>query len=181
VHPDTSLATPADSAHAEPASAGAAPPRALVLQANAAFRALHSTVETVVDAAAARYGINRNDQHCLELLDRQGPLSASQLAELAGLSAAAITKVVDRLVAAGYVERTRTATDRRQVIITTTAAEQRLAGEVFGPLVADGMRLLSALSDDQLQLLCDVLARAAAVNTAHAERIRRSSEADGAR
>jgi DNA-binding MarR family transcriptional regulator len=146
------------------------------MQVDASLRALHTAVETFIDAAAQRYGVNRNDQHCLELLDRRGPLTAGQLAEAAGLSAAAVTKVVDRLLAAGYVQRIRDQNDRRQVIIATTEAEQHLAREVFAPLVLDGFRLLSELSDDQLQVLNDVAERAAALNLEHAERLRQSTD-----
>lgn len=154
-----------------PGTAPAATHAELVVQADAAFRALHTAVERFVDAAAARYGINRNDQRCLELLDRAGPMTAGELSDAAGLSPAAVTKVVDRLTAAGYVERTRTAQDRRRVIIATTAAEQRLAGEVFGPLVRDGMALLGELDDDTLQTLHGLLTRAADLNRAHAARV----------
>jgi DNA-binding MarR family transcriptional regulator len=146
-----------------------------VLEVDAAFRALHSAVDTFVAAAADRYGVNRNDQHCLELLDRRGPLTAGELAEASGLSAAAVTKVVDRLLAAGYVRRTRAENDRRRVIIATTDAEQRLAREVFGPLVADGIRMLSELTDEQLQMLRDLLLRSAELNMKHTERLRRSA------
>lgn len=146
--------------------------RPLVVEVDTAFRALHAAVEAFVDAAADRYGINRNDQRCLELLDRQGPMTAGELADAAGLSAAAVTKIVDRLTGAGYVRRTRPAQDRRQVIIATTTAEQQLAREVFGPLVRDGMRLLSELTDDELRVLLGVLRRAAALNATHADRVR---------
>jgi DNA-binding MarR family transcriptional regulator len=150
-------------------------PRPLVQQVDEAFRALHAAVEMFIDSAAQCYGINRNDQRCLELLDRRGPLTAGQLADAAGLSAAAVTKVVDRLLAVGYVERVRSDDDRRRVIIVTTPAERRIAREVFAPIVADGFQMLSELTDDELRLLHDVVRRATEVNTAHAERVRRSA------
>ena len=166
-HPDVSPGAP------RPA------PRPLVVEVDAAFRALHAAVEQFVDAAAARYGVNRNDQHCLELLDRHGAMTAGELATAAGLSAAAVTKVVDRLLHAGYVERTRATHDRRRVIIATTGAERRLAGEVFGPLVRDGMVLLSERGDDELRMLLDLLRRAAALNLRHAERVRATPDTPG--
>jgi len=164
-----------DASDQGPGAAGPRPgSRPLVFEVDATFRALHTAVETFIDAASERYGVNRNDQRCLELLDRRGPLTAGQLADAAGLSAAAVTKVVDRLLAAGYVRRVRSTDDRRRVIIATTDVEQRLAREVFSPIVADGIRMLSELSDDDLRLLHDVLQRATALNAAHAERLRRS-------
>jgi DNA-binding MarR family transcriptional regulator len=146
-----------------------------VIEVDTAFRALHSAVDVFVEAAADHYGINRNDQRCLELLDRRGPMTAGALADAAGLSAAAVTKVVDRLTGLGYVERARPPQDRRQVIISTTAAEQRLAREVFGPLVRDGLRLLAELPDDDLETMLGVLRRAADLNAGHAERVRNSA------
>jgi DNA-binding MarR family transcriptional regulator len=161
-----------------PEPSGTPSVRPMVVQVDASMRALHTAVERFIDAAAQRYGVNRNDQRCLELLDRRGPLTAGQLAEAAGLSAAAVTKVVDRLLDAGYVRRIRSESDRRQVIIATTDAEQRLAREIFGPLVMDGYRLLAELTDDQLQILDDVVQRATDLNIAHATRVRQEREPD---
>jgi DNA-binding MarR family transcriptional regulator len=162
-----------------PENSGTPPVRPMVVRVDASMRGLHAAVEMFIDAAAERYGVNRNDQRCLELLDRHGSLTAGQLAEAAGLSAAAVTKVVDRLLAAGYARRIRSEDDRRQVIIATTDAEQRLAREIFAPLIMDGYRLLSELTDDQLEVLDDVVQRATALNIAHAKRLRQHPGSEG--
>ncbi len=146
-------------------------PRPLVVAVDRAFRELFSAVDTALDAAAARLGVNRTDLRCLEVLDRRGPLPAGAVAEAAGLSPAAVTKIVDRLVALGYVERTRDAADRRRVVVATTDHERALRREVFLPLVRDGMRLLGERSDDELALLRSVVERSTALNRAHAARL----------
>lgn len=146
-------------------------PRPLVVQVDAGFRALFSAVDTALDAAASRLGINRTDLRCLEVLDRRGPSSSGVLAEAVQLSPAAVTKVVDRLVAMGYVERARDETDRRRVVLRTTEIERRRRQEVFVPLVVGGFELLAELSDDELRLLRSVLERATALNRAHAARL----------
>ncbi|GAB3999175.1 hypothetical protein GCM10029992_27180 [Glycomyces albus] len=44
-------------------------------EANAlqATRRLHAATEELLDAAAERYAIKRNDLRCLEILEREGP------------------------------------------------------------------------------------------------------------
>jgi DNA-binding MarR family transcriptional regulator len=144
-----------------------------------AFRELFSAVDTALDAAAARLGINRTALRCLEVLDRRGPLPAGALADAVELSAAAVTKIVDRLVAMGYVERVRDASDRRRVVVGTTDRERELRREVFVPLVMDGMRLLDGCSDDELHLLRSVLKRSTALNQEHAARLARDDPGSG--
>jgi DNA-binding MarR family transcriptional regulator len=150
-----------------PAGAG----RPLVIEVDRAFRELFSAVDTALDAAAAHLGINRTDLRCLEVLDRLGPLPAGALAEAVALSAAAVTKIVDRLVALGYVERSRDPVDRRRVVVQTTDLERARRREVFMPLVVDGMRLLAEHTDDDLRLLRSVLDRSTALNRAHVARL----------
>lgn len=145
--------------------------RPQVVAVDRAFRELFSAVDTALDAAAARMGINRTDLRCLEVLDRRGPLPAGALADAVGLSAAAVTKIVDRLVAVGYVERVRDVSDRRRVVVRTTDLERQLRREVFLPLVLDGMRLLDECSDDDLRVLRSVLERSTALNRAHVQRL----------
>ncbi|HEX6255545.1 MAG TPA: MarR family transcriptional regulator [Euzebyales bacterium] len=145
--------------------------RPLVVAVDRAFRELFSAVDTALDGAAARMGINRTDLRCLEVLDRRGPLSAGALADAIGLSAAAVTKIVDRLVATGYVERVSDPSDRRRVVVRTTEREHQVRRGVFLPLVSDGMRLLDECSDEELRLLRAVLERSTALNRAHAGRL----------
>lgn len=154
-----------------PGQGGGTPVRPLVVAVDRAFRELFSAVDTALDAAAARLGINRTDLRCLEVLDRRGPLPAGALADAVELSAAAVTKIVDRLVAVGYAERVRDTADRRRVVVRTTDRERARRQEVFMPLVADGMRLLDGCSDDELRLLRSVLERSTTLNRRHAARL----------
>ncbi|MBA2518706.1 MAG: MarR family transcriptional regulator, partial [Chloroflexia bacterium] len=53
-------------------------------------------------AIADQVGLNPTDLEALEVLLRQGPLTAGKLAEITGLTTGAITGVVDRLERKGY-------------------------------------------------------------------------------
>ncbi|MEI0739782.1 MarR family transcriptional regulator [Paenibacillus sp. JTLBN-2024] len=72
-----------------------------------------------------KLGLNATDHKCLDFLNRTGPVTAGQLAELTGLTTGAVTNVIDRLEQAGYVVRDkdpkrsaarRSQTCRRQLV-----------------------------------------------------------------
>lgn len=71
-------------------------------------------------AVADRIGLNTTDYLCLQLLLRQGPQSAGELAQQVGLSTGAITGLLDRLERAGYAKRAQDPEDRRSVIVSPT-------------------------------------------------------------
>lgn len=88
-------------------------------------RELSTAVVLFHQAVAERAGLSATDVKCLDVLDRMGPLTAGQLAELVGLTGGAITAMVDRLEASGYVQRERDPTDRRRVFIKAAQDQER--------------------------------------------------------
>lgn len=80
-------------------------------------RELSAAVVLFHQAVAERMGLNATDFKCLDVLAQRGPLPAGHLAEILGLTGGAITGVIDRLEAAGFVQRERDPGDRRRVII----------------------------------------------------------------
>jgi DNA-binding MarR family transcriptional regulator len=62
-------------------------------------------------------GLNPTDLGSLCLLLLHGPAPAGRLAELTGLTTGAVTGVIDRLEAGGFVRREVDDTDRRKVIV----------------------------------------------------------------
>lgn len=75
------------------------------------------------------------DRRALRLMDSLADqvLTAGRLASELGLSAAATTALVDRLVAADLVERVRDLPDRRQVRVQLTTTAQRFGQELLAP------------------------------------------------
>lgn len=55
-----------------------------------------------------------------------GPIASSELADICGVNRSAITALVDRLAAKGYVNRIRHDEDRRKVYLETTEAGDRI-------------------------------------------------------
>lgn len=128
-----------------------------------AVRELHSATEAMFDAVADNYGINRSDLRCLEIIERDGPLTPGRLADSSGMSPAAVTKILDRLEASGYVVRRDSPTDRRaqQVGVSDRHTERRRA--VWQPVAAEASALFGTLTDDRLRELTETLRRLAEI------------------
>ena len=99
-------------------------------------------------------------------------LASGALAQASGLSPAAITKVVDRLEAAGYVGRRVAPSDRRSQLLETSSAHSGLREVTWAPVIQAADAVLRDLDDDDLALLSDVLNRLARVSEDHARRLR---------
>lgn len=68
-------------------------------------------------AIADAVGLHQTDQECLDLLDWAEPLTAGEIAGHLGLTSGAVTGLIDRLEAGGWVRRERDATDRRRIYV----------------------------------------------------------------
>src|SRR5437868_9778979 len=116
-------------------------------------------------AAAERLGVGTTDFDALVLLDTAGPLAAGRIAEALAITTGAVTGLIDRLERAGYVQRTRHETDRRQVLIELAPARRdpldahwrerdRFVAEAVGELdeagLADAARLIDAIAERTL-------------------------------
>ncbi|MEP6477875.1 MAG: MarR family transcriptional regulator [Rhodoglobus sp.] len=71
-------------------------------------------------------GLNSIDQQAMGLIELVGrPMTAGELAALAKIPTSTVTRVIDRLVAAGYVDRTADPSDRRKVLVEINRAKQQ--------------------------------------------------------
>src|ERR671932_2430246 len=80
-------------------------------------RMSHNATDRFDQAVADALGVNRTDMRCIDVLEREGPVTAGRLAEATGLTTGAITTVIDRLERAGMARRTRDPDDRRRVLV----------------------------------------------------------------
>jgi DNA-binding MarR family transcriptional regulator len=117
-------------------------------------RAGQTAVDTMDEAAAKALGINRTDGRCLDIIDREGPLTAGRLAERAHLTTAAVTTVLDRLERVGYARRVRDESDRRRVLVEVTPLLRERAEEIWG-VQEQATNPLERYTKEELQLLLD--------------------------
>ena len=122
----------------------------LIWDVGTAVQVFQRSTDAFDDAVAAHLGLNRTDLRCLDWLSG-GPMLVGQLAQATGLSSAATTKLVDRLEQKGFVRRVRSRTDRRSVLVEMTPEAARRSGEVYGPLVEDGTKLLRRYDEAELR------------------------------
>jgi len=69
-------------------------------------------------ALARRAAMSETDLDALEHLEADGPLTQRELGERLSITSGAVTMLVDRLEAAGWVRRAPHPTDRRSVLLT---------------------------------------------------------------
>ncbi|MEZ0580685.1 MarR family winged helix-turn-helix transcriptional regulator [Nocardioides sp. MH1] len=90
-------------------------------------------------------------------LARSGPLRATVLAEVEGVSAASMTRIVDRLCEDGLTERSPDPADGRAQLVDLTAAGRSLVEEGRAARVEALRRRIEALGSEDRQRLDDAI------------------------
>jgi DNA-binding MarR family transcriptional regulator len=134
-------------------------------------RAYQAAVEKMDEAFCRRLGVNRTDGRCLDIIDQRPGITAGDLAHALGLSAGAVTTVLDRLERRGFVERKRDPNDRRRVVVEPTEAANRAAWEAYGPLGEMGAPLIAELSDEDLAKVIRFLQGGTDINEERAQQL----------
>ena len=135
-------------------------------------RANEAAVDAFDEVACAKLGINRTDMRCLNIIENEGPLTAGRLAELSGLTTAAVTSVLDRLEKAGYARRTRDERDRRQVFVEVTPLMHERGAHIWGPIAEEGHAALARMSIAELRAVMEYFRLGRELNERHVERVR---------
>jgi DNA-binding MarR family transcriptional regulator len=152
------------------------PPRsknALIDQLIQEFRATANQDDAFDAVAAARLGVSDTDMRCLNIIENSRGITAGELAVGAGLTAGAVTGVIDRLERHGYARRVPDPADRRRVRVEVTPAFYRSAERIWGPVAADWQTTLSdRFSSDELELIILFLRSASELGRRHLERLR---------
>jgi DNA-binding MarR family transcriptional regulator len=86
----------------------------------------------------------------LTLLEAEGPLSMSRLAEALDVTVASMTGIVDRMEKRRLVKRRRDVADRRVVLVEPAAAGRKVFGDIDRRRRAGLSKLLDGLTDDEL-------------------------------
>src|SRR2546425_10439383 len=105
------------------------------------------------DTISIALGINRSDPRTLDVLEQEGPLPAGQLAKAVGLSTAAMTTVIDRLAARGFVARTSDPADRRRVIVELSPKLHQEMWPLYAPLAQMAEEVYSRFTEEELEVL----------------------------
>ncbi len=111
----------------------------------------------------------------LTLLEVEGPLSMSRLAEALDVSVASATGIVDRMETRGLVERRRETDDRRVVVVHIAAGGNKVFRDIDDRRRMGLAKLLTRLNEPELRGL---LSGHQALRAARAELVRQRTEND---
>jgi DNA-binding MarR family transcriptional regulator len=129
-------------------------------------------------AVADALGINRTDMRCVDVVDREGPVTAGRLAEATGLTTAAITTVLDRLERAGLARRIRDTADRRRVLVELTTEARERASAFYLPHAELSERLFHRYTREEMELLLEFVRRSRQFNEEQAARVEAQTRAE---
>jgi DNA-binding MarR family transcriptional regulator len=115
------------------------------------------------------------DHRCMHFIHSYGAMPAGRLAELTGLTTAAVTGIIDRLEEAGYVRRANDPKDRRRTIVKAIPNKklERKLELIFTPFHKKMQKLLSSYSDSELAFLLDMVTKCIELTREESKKLRR--------
>jgi DNA-binding MarR family transcriptional regulator len=128
------------------------------------------------EAVRARHQLSLTEGMCLSELFH-GPRTAGALAAASGLTPAAITALIDRLEARGFVTRTRSAEDRRKVMVEMGPKAQEVTDRHYLPIGSEGLRALEAYTDMELKVIRRFLIESVELQEKHLAALQAEEEA----
>jgi DNA-binding MarR family transcriptional regulator len=113
-------------------------------------------VRAHIRQSAEQHEISVEQFHILRHI-RRGQCSVSELADAKNISRSAVSQGVDALVNKGTILRATNANDRRHIQLTLTDSGNALLDSIFEDTRQWMMQTLTPLSDDELQMLTQVM------------------------
>ena len=100
---------------------------------------------------------------------QRGSLTVAAVADCLQLSPSAASRAIDRLVRDGLIRREENPDDRRQKLITMTAAGQGLVGEMEAIFAERQRQIVASLNDEEQGQFSGLLARMLATHRVEGE------------
>jgi len=117
----------------------------------------HKTSRELSGVYGERFGLSIPEWRILANLGRCGPLYAGELAERSSMDKPKVTRALQRLEAAGIVQRAVDAQDRRQVSLALTRRGRAMFRDIAALALAWEKQFLSPLSKAERRTLDRVL------------------------
>jgi DNA-binding MarR family transcriptional regulator len=130
-------------------------------------------------AVAEKLGLNPTDLKCLDLARTETEITPGRIAEITGLTTAAVTSVIDRLEAGGLVRRLRDKQDRRKVMVLPVPEKTAEVRQLFGSLDTAMRQLCARYSLAELSLIRDFAAKVDDILQEQTLKLRRENNPPG--
>lgn len=134
-------------------------PRPRVRRATELIREFLDVSEEFEAHVGRELTVNPTDLQAMQHLIMSGPLGPTDLSRRLGISTAATTAVVDRLVAVGHASRTQHPTDRRGVVIVPNPASVQRAMNTLMPMIMGIDGVLDEFEEDDQAVITAYLER----------------------
>lgn len=125
------------------------------------IQALSAESDRIGRVFSGTHDLSANDfralLHVMVAEQAGSPLSAGELRDLMGMSGAAITYLVERMIASGHLRRESDPGDRRKVILRYAEHGVAVARQFFSPLAEHAHRTMGGLPDHDLRAAHRVL------------------------
>ena len=110
------------------------------------------------NAIADKIGLSATEFESMDVISRNQPISAGELATECGLTTGAITGIVDRLERAGLVRRVNDPKDRRRVLLDPVDDSKRSEKicELYRPMSEMFNEIAEECTSEQLLFLIDI-------------------------
>lgn len=119
----------------------------------------HHRAHSLFQAALAPLGVSPKGYGALTALAEIGPVSQAALGEALAIDRTTVVSVVDELERAGYVLRSRSASDRRIYALQLTKGGRRALATANAAAERAHAELLADLTDDERERLRSLLLR----------------------
>jgi MarR family transcriptional regulator, organic hydroperoxide resistance regulator len=101
-----------------------------LLELGLCLKAAQRGIERVMNEALEPLGVTAAQADAITVIGQAEPLSLKELGDLLIAEAGHPSRLVDRLVGAGYVERFAATEDRRRIVLSLTRKGRRLAAKI---------------------------------------------------
>jgi DNA-binding MarR family transcriptional regulator len=132
------------------------PKAALVAELGGMIMRFQDATQRYDEAVGEVYGLGPTERLCLSLL-MAGPQTASAIARQVRLTPAAVTALIDRLEARGFVRRKPDASDRRKVLVEVAEATEKVARDAYLPMSEAGAANLAKYTEAELRLFARII------------------------
>ena len=107
----------------------------------------------------AKYNLTAVQGMVMNFLGHKDEITASALGKRTGLDSATLTGILDRLEAAGFMERKRHPDDRRAIRVCLTKKGRETAGELYDSSIEANRSFLSSLTPEEASTLKGLLTK----------------------
>ncbi|RDI56028.1 MarR family winged helix-turn-helix transcriptional regulator [Nocardia mexicana] len=147
--------------------------RKLTVDVKDALRELNIQLSLLNRRFGGRVEVRDVDWTCLDLINRHGPMSPTDLSRRAGLHPATLTGILDRLQKGGWIVRERDpdSADRRAVTLRAVRERNSELYEVFSGMNGRMDDLCGRYSTAELEVIADFLRRTRAAGQESAEEL----------